>query len=120
MRELELLKLKEVLETRLQYLDNATRFQSENMVEMNSLKLKESGDIISMNTQLRLDEAMLSRYHNEAKDIMISLKKFANKTYGICEMCDDEIDIERLKLKPHATYCIVCREIYEKNLKDKK
>lgn len=114
MRELELLKLKKVLGDRLKYLDNFIRTHSKSMVEMNSLKLKDSGDITSMDTQLRLDGVVLTRYNDETKDIMISLRNFANKTYGICEMCDDEIDIERLKLKPHAKYCIVCREIYEK------
>ena len=34
-------------------------------------------------------------------------------------MCEDEIDIERLKVKPNAKYCITCREIIEKNNKNK-
>ena len=29
---------------------------------------------------------------------------------------EDDIDIERLKVKPHARYCITCREIAEKTI----
>ena len=45
-------------------------------------------------------------------------EKIANKTYGICDMCEEEIGIPRLKVKPHAKYCIACREIIEKTAKN--
>ena len=47
-----------------------------------------------------------------------ALEKIANKTYGICDMCEEEIGIPRLKVKPHAKYCIACREIIEKTAKN--
>ncbi len=40
----------------------------------------------------------------------------ANNKYGKCEMCNKQIDIKRLKVKPHARFCISCREVYENNL----
>jgi len=30
-------------------------------------------------------------------------------------MCEEEIGEQRLKVKPQARYCIVCREIAEKS-----
>ena len=57
---------------------------------------------------------ILELQKTEINDIDYALTKIKNKTYGICEMCDDEIDIERLKIKPHARYCIDCREHVEK------
>ncbi|WP_207935231.1 TraR/DksA C4-type zinc finger protein, partial [Helicobacter cinaedi] len=56
-------------------------------------------------------------YHNEMRDIRNSLQKLKDGIFGICEMCDDEIDVERFKVKPHAKYCINCRELYEKSQK---
>jgi len=53
---------------------------------------------------------------NELKEIKFSLKKIEDKTYGVCEMCDEPIGIRRLKVKPHARFCIECREDYEKGL----
>ena len=35
----------------------------------------------------------------------------------ICEMCEEEISMARLRAKPTAKYCIVCREIIEKGKK---
>ena len=56
----------------------------------------------------------------ELKEIDIALKKIKNKTYNICDMCDEEIGLQRLKAKPHARFCVDCRPIYEKQLKDEK
>lgn len=53
----------------------------------------------------------------ELVEIDIALNKIANKTYGACEMCDEQIGIKRLKIKPHAKFCIHCRPAYEKSMK---
>ena len=52
----------------------------------------------------------------DLKEIDWALSKIEKKTYGICEMCDDKIGIKRLKVKPHARFCVECREYYEKDL----
>ena len=31
-----------------------------------------------------------------------------NKEYGICQECEEYINIERLKLIPESTYCVAC------------
>jgi len=33
--------------------------------------------------------------------------------FGICEVCGEEISIERLKARPVATYCIACKNRME-------
>jgi DnaK suppressor protein len=45
------------------------------------------------------------------------LGKIHNNVYGTCEMCEEEINIERLKVKNFARYCITCREVVEKEQK---
>lgn len=117
MREIELNKLKEVLIDRMEHLDKNLHNQSKLIREMHSARLKEHGDIISMDSQLRLEGSVLARTQDEIKAIRASLAKFKNNTYGICEMCGDDINIMRLKAKPHAKYCTLCREIYEREHK---
>jgi DnaK suppressor protein len=56
----------------------------------------------------------------ELNEIEIALKKIEEGTYGICEMCEEPINKERLLVKPYAKYCIICREIMEKEGKNKK
>ncbi|MEE4358614.1 MAG: RNA polymerase-binding protein DksA [Desulfococcaceae bacterium] len=46
-----------------------------------------------------------------------ALRNIEDGSYGICEMCEEEIGIERLKVRPVARYCIQCKqknEAYEK------
>lgn len=59
---------------------------------------------------------LMKKQLHHLHDIDISLNKIEKKTYGICEMCDGTISYGRLKVKPHATFCIECREAYEKEL----
>lgn len=71
-----------------------------------------SSDSFNMNT-------LRNKQIDELKEIEIVLEKIKNKTYGICEMCDEEIGVKRLKAKPHARFCVDCRPIYEENIKEK-
>ena len=56
-----------------------------------------------------------AKIDEELAEIEAALGKIKAKQYGICEMCEDDIGFQRLKVKPHAKYCIVCRPIVEKN-----
>lgn len=42
-----------------------------------------------------------------------ALERFDRGTYGICEMCSQEIDPARLKALPYATLCIRCQQRYK-------
>ena len=114
MRDEDLLSLKYILEERLLYLENMCFDLGSNLKEMHGLKLKDHADIISAQSQLHFEDSVLQRNVKEIDEIKSSLAKFQDSVYGICEMCEDEIDIERLQAKPHARFCISCREIYEK------
>ena len=51
------------------------------------------------------------------KKIKTALLKIEEKTFGICESCDEQIGIERLKARPVTAYCIRCKtqmEAFEK------
>jgi DnaK suppressor protein len=47
------------------------------------------------------------------KKIKQSLEDIKYGTYGICEMCDQDISIARLKARPVARHCIRCKTIME-------
>lgn len=44
----------------------------------------------------------------ELERIREALKKIDNGSYGICENCQEPINIERLKILPYAKLCIKC------------
>jgi len=85
--------------------------------EMNSMtqnELKDEGDHAAMSLETAVDNAILGQQSKELGEIELALDRINNKTYGVCEMCGDEINIERLKVKIFARYCITCREVVEK------
>jgi len=85
--------------------------------EMNSMtqnELKDEGDHAAMSLETAVDNAILGQQSKELGEIELALDRINNKTYGVCEMCGDEINVERLKVKIFARYCITCREVVEK------
>jgi len=45
--------------------------------------------------------------------IQEALRRLDDGTYGICEECEEEIGIERLKARPVTTLCIECKSSQE-------
>ena len=43
------------------------------------------------------------------RKIQKSLENLENGSFGICEICEKEIAIERLKARPVTNYCIKCK-----------
>ena len=41
--------------------------------------------------------------------IKTALTKIEDGTFGICDSCDEEIGVERLKARPVTAYCIRCK-----------
>jgi len=59
------------------------------------------------------NNAILKEQHKTLNQINRSLNRIAIGSYGICHMCEEVIDIERLKVKIFAEYCVSCREVIE-------
>ena len=47
------------------------------------------------------------------KKIKTALLKIEENTFGICESCDEQIGIERLRARPVTAYCIRCKTMME-------
>lgn len=44
------------------------------------------------------------------KKIRDALSRIDDGAYGICEICEEDISIERLKVRPVTTQCIECKQ----------
>jgi len=111
----ELNYFKEILESRkAQILKNISGVNNE-LDQLNSLELNDEGDYASINNNSMVENAIVNQQQKELDEINIAMSKIASNEYGICEMCEDNIGFQRLKVKPHAIYCIDCREIVEKS-----
>ena len=115
MQASELNYFKEILESRkAQILKNISGVNDE-LSQLNGLELNDEGDHASVNNNSMVESAIVQQQEKELNEINVTLSKIASGEYGICEMCEDEIGFQRLKVKPHAIYCIDCREIVEKS-----
>jgi len=114
-QESELNYFKEILESRkVQIIKNISGVNDE-LDQLNSLELNDEGDHAAVNNNSMIESAIVTQQEKELREIQVTLGKIAHGDYGICEMCEDPIGFQRLKVKPHAIYCIDCREIVEKS-----
>ena len=49
------------------------------------------------------------REHKLIKKIKKALVRVENETFGICESCEEDISLERIKARPVTTQCIDCK-----------
>lgn len=75
----------------------------------------DEADLSQEDRQRALDLKLLGRQNFMLKKIDNALFKIKNGSFGICEECDGEIEINRLRARPVATQCIACKEEEERN-----
>lgn len=115
MRDNELHYFEEILQARkTQIIKNLNGVEAE-MLELRECELNDEGDYASVSNDNMVESAIGAQQSQELLEIEVALGKIKSKQYGVCEMCEDEIGFQRLKVKPHARYCIICRPIVEKN-----
>ncbi|QOY53109.1 RNA polymerase-binding protein DksA [Candidatus Sulfurimonas baltica] len=115
MQESEFKYFKEILESRkVQIMKNISGFNDE-LDQLNSLELNDEADHASVGNSSMVESAIVRQQEQELREINVTLGKISTRDYGICEMCEEPIGFQRLKVKPHAIYCIDCREIVEKS-----
>lgn len=52
--------------------------------------------------------AMIEDVNERIAEIDRALQKLEDGTYGVCEVCGEEIPIERLEIIPSTRYCVEC------------
>lgn len=113
MRKNDIEILKQKLESLQQDILNKLKETSENLNSLNSLNQSEEVELGSVISLAKVDENIFNVNHSELNEIKKALAKIKQNKYGKCEMCGEEIHIERLYVKPFARFCIQCREIFE-------
>ena len=115
MQASELNYFKDILLSRKEQIEKNINSVRTELSEMSALDLNDEGDHASANNSSMVESAIIEQQKKELSEIEKALGKIVHGGYGICEMCEDDIGFQRLKVKPHAVYCIDCREIMEKS-----
>jgi DnaK suppressor protein len=68
-------------------------------------------------TEESFSHHLCSRNNMVIKEIERALQDIEEGLYGICDLCNEEIPIKRIKAKPMARYCIDCQTKLESEQK---
>ncbi len=71
------------------------------------------GDIASELFERSKDLSFQDNNRIQLQKVEDALKKIDEGTYGICDECNQPIDMERLEVLPETTKCVYCREAYD-------
>ncbi len=114
MRENDILYFKQLLEERREQILKNINGSSKELDELHhNDDVMDEGDFAAVSTDNMITEEILSTQQRELEEIDDALMKIQHGRFGICEMCEEPIGMQRLKVKPFARYCITCRQIAE-------
>ncbi len=106
-------ELKEILEKRKELIIENIKESRESIDNLKNSECNDDVDYAEISSDSFKEGIIANQQVKELSEIEDALKRIENKTYGICEMCDEVIALGRLRAKPFAKFCTPCREIYE-------
>jgi DnaK suppressor protein len=112
-------QLKDILEERRIIIQSNIDDSRENIAQLQDMECKDDFDFAESSSDSFTSEIIARQQCQELTEIDNALKAIEDGSYGTCVMCDELIAIGRLKAKPFAKYCTVCREIHEEEMKIK-
>jgi len=110
-------ELRAVLVERKKMIESNIEDSRNNIAQLKENECKDEFDYAESSSDSFTAEVIAKQQYAELKEIENALVAISDGTYGVCEMCDENIAIGRLKAKPFAKYCTSCREIYEEENK---
>ena len=76
---------------------------------------EEATETAELETRLELEK----RIRDQLAKVEHALSKFENGTYGLCDVCGQPINPERLEALPQANLCLNCKASQAKDAKGK-
>lgn len=112
---------KKILDIRKKLVEQRNALLSEAEETLNALPgqaiFSDLGDQASAEIDRNFMLRLRSREQKLLKKIETAIEKIDNGTFGICEVCGQEIDIKRLEVRPVTTMCIECKTEQEEEEK---
>jgi len=109
----ELLFFKRELEKKQKKILLNLKNKEQELLQNTSCDLRDEGDHAFFAADSSTNNAILQEQYKMLKQINRSLKRIDLGTYGVCNLCEETINIERLKVTLFAEQCISCKELLE-------
>ena len=110
----ELLFFRKELEDKNLQIQKNLNITSANLNNDDSCNLKDEADHASTMIDASTANAIIKEQNKNINQINRCLNKIEFGRYGICNTCEELINIERLKVNIFAEHCISCMELIEK------
>ena len=81
---------------------------------------RDTYDLASDERDREINFILNDREREKLHAIDDALQRIKDKTYGICESCEGEIQLGRLKVLPFTRLCVKCQEETEKESRRQK
>ncbi|MFO7817980.1 MAG: TraR/DksA family transcriptional regulator [Desulfovibrionales bacterium] len=108
-------QFREQLEKRLQFL----RDQNEGIrLKQASIALysPDVADMANNEAETELDLKLYARNDVAITELCRTLDSLDSLSYGICELCGEDIDPRRLKIVPDTKFCVSCQRVMESSV----
>lgn len=119
MEEQELAYFKELL---TRWLDELERRADDTVFSLRNSSAEGMADFLDQ-ASADANQTFTLRIRNRERRLVSKIRRalvrIQDKSYGICEMCGEDIATGRLKARPVTTFCIDCKtqmEVIERNL----
>ncbi|MEZ4256919.1 MAG: TraR/DksA C4-type zinc finger protein [Polyangiales bacterium] len=118
MKKSELEKFKKVLlERRGEVIEKAQEMLSDDMA-LDANDLPDEMDLASSEYLQSFTFRLRGRERSLLQKIDKALRKIDGGEFGICEECEEPINVKRLEARPETDLCIRCKEDQERMEKD--
>ena len=115
--EKELQEIQAELEERRKKLLVAAKAQLSSEMGLDRNEMADENDLASSEYLLSFELRLRDREKYLLRKIEDAIERIEKGEYGICEVCDEDISIGRLKARPVTTMCIRCKEEQERKEK---
>ena len=89
------------------------RLHSRNAIAVE--KAADTMDEVGLAEERDLATGILERDFADIRLVEAALTRIKNGTYGLCLRCDETISLNRLRVMPHAAFCVNCPEAAERD-----
>ena len=109
---LDLATIKQTLEEQRQ---NLAAFINKKQTSQHAMEVSNPGpgDRAMDSRNKNRETLLINHVEQQLEDINKALDRLESGTYGICTSCGDNIQAERLDIKPSAAFCIDCQRNHD-------
>ena len=118
MKKTDLKRFRKILEERKAAVIKRAQEMIEEDMTLDTNDLPDEMDLASSEYIQSFEFRLRGRERGLLGKIEKALKRIDDGSFGLCENCEEEINVKRLEARPETTFCIRCKEDQERQEKD--